>query len=368
MGLGAGTLEELAMRSGLAPRPSFWSGRRVLLTGHTGFKGAWMALWLHRMGARVHGIALAPNTSPNLFSLAGVDALVSSHFHDIRDAQGIARLVRSAEPEVVFHMAAQPLVRQSYAEPVETFATNVMGTVNVLESLRALTGVRAVVAVTTDKVYRNLEQPYPYREQDALGGHDPYSASKAASELAVASYRDAFLRARGTAVATARAGNVIGGGDWSADRLVPDAIRAWSGGELLHIRRPDAVRPWQHVLEPVAGYLRLAELLFEDSALADGWNFGPQTHEAASVRDVVELARGCWEGAEVSYGDGTEGPHEAGWLALEIAKSRTHLGWHPRWTLAQAVTRTVRWYRAQQQGSAARGLCEADIDAYESAA
>lgn len=347
------------------PDRSFWQGRRVVLTGHTGFKGAWLALWLHRLGARVTGISLAPATEPNLFTLAGLDQIVASHFCDIRDASGVALRLKTAEPEVVFHLAAQPLVRESYARPVETFATNIMGTAHVLDALRGMPGVRVAVMVTTDKVYRNLEHAYPYREDDALGGHDPYSASKAACELVVASYRDAFLAQQGIAVATARAGNVIGGGDWSADRLLPDAMRAWEAGVPLSVRRPEAIRPWQHVLDPLAGYLALAEHLWREPGLAGPWNFGPPTHEAATVRSVVELARSVWGSGAVAYGDGREGPHEAGWLALEIAKARIGLGTGAKWSLDEAVTRTVRWYRQQRQGSDARALCLAEIEAHE---
>lgn len=366
MGLRQCALEDLEMSDHTRPDSSFWRGRRVLLTGHTGFKGAWLALWLHRMGAHVTGIGLAPATTPNLYSEAGVDKAVASHFCDIRNAPALAELVQAAKPEIVFHLAAQAIVRASYERPTDTFATNVVGTAHVLDALRGLASVRAAVVITTDKVYRNLEQPYPYREDDPLGGHDPYSASKAASELVVASYRDAFLETQGIAVATARAGNVIGGGDWSPDRLIPDAVRAWSAGAPLKIRRPDAVRPWQHVLDPLAGYLVLAEKLCNQPGLAGAWNFGPLTHEAATVRSVVEMARSLWPGGVVEFGDGSEGPHEAGWLALEIAKARSLIGVTPKWPLGQGVPRTLRWYRRHQEGAGARSLCEAEIADYES--
>lgn len=363
MGVGQGSLEDLdVMRS---PDRAFWRRRRVLVTGHTGFKGAWLVLWLQRLGADVTGISLSPRQPPNLFTLARLEASIENHICDIRDASRIAKLVHSAQPEVVFHLAAQALVRESYAHPLDTFSANVMGTANILDALRAVDGVRSVVAITTDKVYQNLEQPYPYREGDALGGHDPYSASKAASELVVASFRDAFLRDRRVAVATARAGNVIGGGDWANNRLIPDAMRAWAAREPLLVRRPDAVRPWQHVLEPLGGYLCLAERLYSNQEYAGAWNFGPQTQEAASVRAVIELARTLWPEAGVQYAEIAEGPHEAAWLALEIAKARTALDWQPKWTLAEAVTRTVRWYRAQHQGADARLLCDAEIEEYE---
>lgn len=350
------------------PAPGFWRGRKVLLTGHTGFKGAWMALWLQRLGAKVTGVALAPATRPALFDLAGLAHGMESHLCDIRDAGALSAVVRAAQPEVVLHLAAQALVRPGYAAPLETFATNVMGTANLLDALRGLASVRAVVVVTTDKVYRNREWAYPYREDDALGGHDPYSASKAAAELVTASYRDSFLAAQGVAVATARAGNVIGGGDWATDRLLPDAVRAWEAASTLEIRRPDATRPWQHVLEPLSAYLRLAEGLWENPASAGAYNFGPSPHEAATVKKVIEMARSAYTSSAVSYQNESDGPHEAGWLALETAKARSVLGISPRWSLAQAVVRTMDWYRALHAGGAALALCEADLAAYESTA
>lgn len=353
------------MTNSANPMSDFWRGKRVLLTGHTGFKGAWMALWLHRLGAQVTGISLPPPTTPNLFSLANIEAITTSHFCDIRDAAPLAGLVNKAQPEIVFHLAAQALVHASYRDPLTTFATNVQGTANVLDALRPLDTCKAVVAITTDKVYKNLEQPYPYRETDALGGHDPYSASKAAAEIVIASYRDSYLADKGIAVASARAGNVIGGGDWSADRLIPDAIRAWSANKSLQIRRPQATRPWQHVLEPLAGYIKLAEQLWQQPSLAGAYNFGPQTHEAATVRTVVQLAQNAYGQGQVEWSDGTSGPHEAGWLALEIAKARTVLGVKPCWALAETVQSTINWYRLQHEGADARTLCEADIAAYD---
>jgi len=349
----------------MLPNPDFWRGKRVLLTGHTGFKGAWLALWLKRLGAQVFGISLAPATQPNLFELARVADVSESHICDIRDAAALAELVRRARPDVVLHLAAQALVRSSYRLPLETFSTNVLGTANLLDALRQLDTVRSVVVVTTDKVYQNKEWCYPYREEDALGGHDPYSASKAAAELVTASYRASFLAEKGVAVASARAGNVIGGGDWSEDRLIPDAVRAWSANLPMQIRRPQAIRPWQHVLEPLCGYIKLAEKLWSQPELAGAYNFGPQTFEAATVRDVVLLAQGAYGDGRVVWGDASEGPHEAGWLALEIAKARTALGIGPCWSLAESVQRTMRWYRSQNDGAAARALCEAEISDYE---
>lgn len=357
MGKWRGTVEEMV---------DFWRDKHVLLTGHTGFKGSWLALWLQKLGANVTGVALAPNTRPNLFELAQVAHGMASYFCDIRDEVALARIVRDSQPEIVFHLAAQPLVRASYREPLATFASNIMGTAHLLDALRGLDSVRVAVMVTTDKVYRNLEQPWPYREGDALGGHDPYSASKAASELVIDSYRDAFLKEQGVAIASARAGNVIGGGDWSQDRLIPDAVRAWQSGQLLEIRRPQAIRPWQHVLEPLHGYMRLAEQLWQRPELAGAYNFGPYSHEAATVRQVVELAQQAYgaEQAAVRYGDGSKGPHEAGWLALETAKARSLLSVQPCWGLTESVARTINWYRAQAGGGNARVLCQSEIEQY----
>lgn len=344
---------------------SFWLDKHVLLTGHTGFKGSWLTLWLHKLGAKVTGLSLPPDTSPSLFTLAGIEQLCESHFFDIREGAELAALIKQGQPEIVFHLAAQPLVRASYREPVATFATNVMGTAHVLDALRGLDSCRVAVMITTDKVYCNNEGSWPYREDDALGGHDPYSASKAASEIVIASYRDAFLAEQGVAVASARTGNVIGGGDWSEDRLIPDAVRAWQAGQTLEIRRPDAIRPWQHVLEPLAGYLTMAEKLWRQPDLAGAYNFGPETGEAATVRDVVEIARNVYGSGEVRYGDGNTGPHEEGWLALEVAKSTHTLGIKSRWALTEAIEQTMAWYRAQHVGIEARVLCESQIAAYE---
>lgn len=344
---------------------SFWCDKRVIVTGHTGFKGSWLTLWLHRMGARVVGVGLSPTTSPSLFDLVDLASACDSHFCDIRDRLTLESIMQEAQPEIVFHLAAQPIVRASYREPVETISTNVMGTTHVLDALRALDSVRVAVMVTTDKVYRNNEWHWPYREDDALGGDDPYSASKAASEIIIDSYRKSFLSKRGTAVASVRAGNVIGGGDWAEDRLIPDAIRAWQNGETLQIRRPEAIRPWQHVLDPLAGYLMLAQQLWFKPDLAGAYNFGPSTHDAATVRTVINLAQGIYGAGDVFFGDGAEGPREAGWLALEIAKSRQVLGFDPMLPLVEAVRRTVSWYQAQAQGGDARMLCENDIAAYE---
>lgn len=363
MAIGARTLEALVMPT----RSGFWAGRRVLVTGHTGFKGAWLALWLQGLGAEVSGLALEPEADA-LFLSAHVGANMDSRITDIRDVQLMRRVVRELRPEIVFHLAARALVRESYADPVDTFAVNTQGTVHLLDAVRDADSVRVAVVVTTDKVYRNREQQRHFREDDELGGHDPYSASKAAAELAVASYRDAFLRAQGVAVASARAGNVIGGGDWAIDRLIPDAVRAWSSGTQLQVRHPRSIRPWQHVLEPLWGYLRLAERLWHQPELAGAFNIGPDTGDAASVIEVIELAR-------TAFGKGTwecrthdAGPHEAGHLTLDASRARDLLGLQPRWSLATAVERTMDWYRQRGEGADSRLLCLADIATYEACA
>jgi CDP-glucose 4,6-dehydratase len=354
------------------PPDDFWRHRRVLVTGHTGFKGSWLTLWLARLGANVTGLAFPPATTPALFTLADIGSLCTTHSCDIRDAGVVNRVFATARPEIVFHLAAQPLVRESYREPVATFATNVLGTVHVLDAIRRSGSVRAAVIVTTDKVYRD-EAPARstpaetrgYLESDPLGGHDPYAASKAAGELVTESYRQAYLATAGSAVATARAGNVIGGGDWSADRLLPDAMRAWLTGAPLVVRRPDSVRPWQHVLDPLAGYLALAEGLWHDPTLATAYNFGPPPAAAASVRRVVDLARQTLGRGDAVFQGGDDGPHESGWLALDASRAAALLGIRPRFDLETSVSRTVGWYCRHSRGERAAALCHADIDAFE---
>jgi CDP-glucose 4,6-dehydratase len=343
------------------PQAEFWQGKRVLLTGHTGFKGAWLALWLQALGARVTGLALAPHTTPSLFGLLQPGLAHASHIQDVRDAAAVQAIAAKTQPDIVLHLAAQALVRQSYRDPLETWSSNVMGTANVLEAVRATPSVRVVVVVTTDKVYANREWPYPYRETDPLGGHDAYSASKAACELVVASYRDAFLRAQGVAVASARAGNVIGGGDWAANRLIPDAVRAWSQRQPLALRNPASTRPWQHVLEPLSAYLVLAQRLWVEPTLAGAYNFGPEPQQVSSVENVMKLASSPDHYCAVSYENNLNQPHETGLLALETAQSRKVLGVQPRWSLEEAVARTMAWYRSVHDGGDARTQCLQDL-------
>lgn len=341
-------------------------GRRVLVTGHTGFKGSWLCLCLLRAGARVCGYALPPRTEQDNFVRTGLAKRLDHQEGDVRDLDRLRTVTAAFQPEVAFHLAAQALVRRSYADPAETFAVNSLGTANVLEALRAVPACRTVVAITSDKCYENREWVWGYREDDSLGGHDPYSASKAAAEVIISSYRRSFFRPAGRGLASARAGNVIGGGDWSPDRLVPDCIRSLARGETIVLRRPEATRPWQHVLEPVSGYLRLAEaLLDQPQAFDEAWNFGPEPSGVYTVRDVVELViRGWGSGRWEPTGDTST--HEAGLLALDISKARQRLGWGPVWDAPTAIARTVAWYRAQEQDMF--GFCERQVEDYEQAA
>lgn len=338
----------------------FWRGRRVFLTGHTGFKGGWLSLWLQRLGADVTGYALDPPTTPSLFAVARVGAGMRSIIKDIRDAETLAQAMRAAQPEIVIHMAAQPLVRYSYQAPVETYATNVMGTVHLLEAVRQTGSVRAVVNVTSDKCYENREWVWGYRETEPMGGYDPYSNSKGCAELVTAAYRNSYFNPaqysqHGVALASARAGNVIGGGDWAEDRLIPDILRAIAVGEAVNIRSPHAIRPWQHVLEPLSGYLLLAQRLIEDGpAHAEGWNFGPSEEDARPVQWIVERLTQAWgEGARWQL-DRNPQPHEAHYLKLDCAKARSRLGWQPRWGLARTLESIVAWHKAYDQRQAMR--------------
>lgn len=341
----------------------FWEGKRVLVTGHTGFKGGWLCVWLQRLGASLAGYALAAPTKPSLFELARIGEGMTSVIGDVRDLPGLCNAFAAHRPEIIIHMAAQALVQASYRDPVETFGTNIMGTVNVLEATRRTPGVRAVIVVTSDKCYENREWIWGYREHEAMGGRDPYSASKGSAELVAAAYRRSFFGgADAPAVATARAGNVIGGGDWAVDRLIPDMVRAYSCGRPAAIRNPMAVRPWQHVLEPLAGYLMLAERLWErPSEFAESWNLGPGDADVAEVADIADRVARLWgQGARWEQ-DRTPHPHEAHLLRLDCAKARTRLGWHPRMSLDTAVEWTVAWYRAALRGDDMRKLSEDQI-------
>jgi CDP-glucose 4,6-dehydratase len=348
--------------------PKFWRGRHVLITGHTGFKGSWLCLWLTSLGATVHGYALSPPTDPSLFEVAKIgDLIASSEIADIRDSEALLAAVRRTCPEIVFHLAAQPLVRYSYRAPLETYEVNVMGTLHLLEAVRQCDSVRAVVNVTSDKCYDNREWPWGYRESESLGGHDPYSSSKACAELVSAAYRDSFLAALGVALATARAGNVIGGGDWAVDRLLPDLFRALDTCKTLTIRSPESIRPWQHVLEPLSGYLALAAALATPGVQpAEAWNFGPGDDDARPVgwildhlaARVPELHWQC---------DNAPQPHEANYLKLDSSKARARLGWAPRWRLDKALDMTVDWHRAWRQGGDMRAISLAQIAEYAAA-
>jgi CDP-glucose 4,6-dehydratase len=346
-------------------RPELWKNRRVFLTGHTGFKGSWLLAWLKRCGAEVTAYALAPATQPNLFEAAALQSDGRSIIGDVRDPDALREALVASGAEVVFHLAAQSLVRESYERPVDTYATNVMGTVHLLEAVRSAGSVRAVVVVTTDKCYENREWPWPYRENEPLGGRDPYSSSKACAELVTAAYRSSFFGG-GAAVATARAGNVIGGGDWARDRLVPDLLRAFAAGRPALIRNPEAVRPWQHVLDPLHGYLLLAEKLLEERKYADAWNFGPSDVDIQPVRSVADaLAAGWGRGAAWTH-DGGPNPHEAMTLKLDSSRARMLLGWRPRLALGAALEWVVEWHRRFLDApERAREITLAQIARYE---
>lgn len=348
-----------------------YRGKRVLVTGHTGFKGAWLTRWLLDLGATVTGLALAPATTPALFPLLDLEGQIHHHLVDLREAQAVQRVVAESRPELVFHLAAQALVRQSYLDPKTTWDTNVGGTVNLLEALRQVGGTQACVVVTSDKCYENREQIWGYREADALGGHDPYSASKGAVELAVASWRRSFFQdPDGLRLASARAGNVIGGGDWAPDRIVVDFVQAIATGHPLILRNPAATRPWQHVLEPLSGYLDLGARLCQPDGgrLAEAWNFGPADASVVTVETLARTLVAAWGQGEVRLNPDPGQPHEAGRLTLDCTKARTALGWHGVWDFPETVRQTVQWYRALHQGQPAPALTQAQIAAYAAAA
>ena len=348
----------------------FWRGKRVFMTGHTGFKGSWLSLWLQNLGADLTGYALKPPTTPSLFEVAGVGDSMRSIIADIRDPETLARAMVEARPEIIIHMAAQPLVHYSYQAPVETYATNVMGTVHLLEAVRQTGTVRAVLNVTSDKCYENREWLWGYRENEAMGGYDPYSSSKGCAELVTSAYRNSFFNPakhheHAVAIATARAGNVIGGGDWAADRLVPDILRAIESGQPVNIRSPNAIRPWQHVLEPLSGYLALAEkLTSEGPAFAEGWNFGPNDEDAKPVQWIVEQLTARWGESATWQLDGKPQRHEAHYLKLDCSKAKARLDWHPRWNLPETLGHIIDWHKARLAGDNMREFSLQQIELY----
>lgn len=355
---------------GLVVNPAFWSGKRVFVTGHTGFKGSWLCLWLQQLGAEVTGYALSPPTNPSLFEVARVGEGMRAILGDVRDGGNLCLAMQSVAPDIVIHMAAQPLVRHSYVEPVETYSTNVMGTVYLLEAVRRTQSVRAVINITSDKCYENREWVWGYRESEAMGGYDPYSSSKGCAELVTAAYRSSYFNSSECAehhvsLATARAGNVIGGGDWASDRLIPDILRALSAGRPVTIRNPHAIRPWQHVLEPLAGYLQLAQKLYEQGVdYVGGWNFGPNDDDAKAVQWIVEQLTRQWGNGASWRPDQGPHPHEAHWLKLDCSKAKVHLDWAPRWSLAYSLQMIISWQRDYMEKKDMRKKTLEQIDDY----
>jgi len=349
----------------------FWKGKRVFVTGHTGFKGSWLSVWLQMLGADVVGYALAPHTEPSMFKAANIGEGMASIEADVRDAERLNDVIASYQPEIIIHMAAQALVRKSYTDPVATYTTNIIGTMNVLEAVRRTPSVRVVVLITSDKCYENLEWVWGYRENDRMGGHDPYSSSKGCTELLIAAYRDSYFNTKnyadhGVAVASTRAGNVIGGGDWSEDRLVPDTIRAIQRGEPVLIRRPGAIRPWQFVLEPLRGYLELAEKLWESGTEYTGaWNFGPNIEEIKPVSWLVERLATLWGGGASWEIDSGQHPHEDHFLKLDCTKSKSLLHWYPRLSIETLMDWIVEWYQSAEGKADLRNLTEEQITRYE---
>ena len=350
---------------------SFWHNKKVFITGHTGFKGSWLCLWLHRLGVNVTGYSLNPPTNPSLFKLARVEKLVDSITGDVRDGKKLIKCLSEVKPEIVIHLAAQPLVRDSYQLPVDTYAINVMGTVNVLEAIRLYGDtVRAFINITTDKVYENREYLWAYQETEPLGGYDPYSNSKACSELVTTAYRNSYFnpgdyKKHKIAVATARAGNVIGGGDWSKDRIVPDCIKAILTGKPILVRNPYAIRPWQHVLEPLSGYLCLAEKLCKDSPkYSESWNFGPVDNDCKPVEYLVKAICRQWGPEALFTFVKVKGPHEAAFLKLDCSKAHARLGWRPRWNLEKALSATVAWYKTYSSKGDVKDMCFKQIDEF----
>lgn len=350
--------------------PHFWNGKKVFLTGHTGFKGSWLSLWLQNMGANVKGFSLVPPSQPSMFKELNIEAGMESEIGDIRDYKVLRKSIEAFKPEIVIHMAAQPLVRLSYSEPVETYHTNVMGTVHLLDAIRHVGGVKAVVNITSDKCYENKEWPWGYREDEPKGGYDPYSNSKGCAELVADAFRNSYFNNKnyevhGCALASVRAGNVIGGGDWADDRLIPDMIRAFENGQTVKIRNPHAIRPWQHVLEPLSGYLLTAQLLWDQgSTFAEGWNFGPNEDDAKPVEWIVERLTKCWGGGASWCLDGETHPHEAGYLKLDCSKAKMKMGWKPRWHLNETLQRIAEWHKAFLAGQDMKAYTLNEIEEY----
>ena len=345
---------------------AFWCNKRVFITGHTGFKGSWLSLWLQNLGAKVYGLALEPGTTPNMFSEAKVaEKMVIHTIGDIRDLSTVQNSMQASQPDIVIHMAAQALVRHSYANPVETYSTNVMGTVNVLEAARQISSIKSIVVVTSDKCYENKEWLWGYREIDSMGGHDPYSNSTGCAELVTNAYRSSFFQDKSIALASARAGNVIGGGDWSADRLIPDILRAFDLQEPVNIRNPNATRPWQHVLEPLSGYLILAERLYTDGqSYAEGWNFGPKEGDTQPVQWIVERMVNSWGHVPGWNHFSVEQTHEANYLKLDISKANGRLSWHPRWSLERSLSEVIHWHKSFLNNDDLRKTTLQQISAY----
>jgi len=344
--------------------PSFWQGKRVFLTGHTGFKGSWLSLWLDSMGAEVKGYALKPETTPSLYEEANVEAKVESDIGDIRDLPQLCESMVSFNPDVLIHMAAQPLVRLSYKEPLETYDVNVMGTAKVLEAARGCPNLKSIISVTTDKCYENKEWVWGYREDEPMGGHDPYSSSKACAELVTSAYRRSFLKEKGVGLASVRAGNVIGGGDWADDRLIPDILRSFEKNIPVVIRNPKSTRPWQHVLEPLSGYLILAQKLYESpEAFAEGWNFGPLDEDVKPVEWILNHMVDKWSGSNWELDQGAH-PHEAGYLKLDISKAKARLNWHPNWSLQTTLQKIINWHQAWLEKADMQQVCLQEINEY----
>ena len=347
------------------PSDSFWSGKKVLVTGHTGFKGGWLVTWLNKLGAEILGVSLKPTDKKNLFEKAKINKICDSNICDINNYDHLSSLIEAFQPEIVFHLAAQPLVLKSYQNPIETFQTNVIGAANLLQAIKATKSLKCVIMITTDKVYLNREWIYPYRERDTLGGHDPYSASKACNELLVDCYRKSYFDEIGVGLASVRAGNVIGGGDWSQNRLIPDAIKSWQEGRSVEIRRPNAIRPWQHVLEPLCGYMLLAQKLWSNTKLAGAYNFGPLNENFKSVFSILKIAKSAFGKGDIVFSNIDQGPHEAGALTLDTSKSISLLGYRPRWSINKVVKQTISWYQNDFVGKNCGKLCLDDICEYE---